>query len=208
MLVQKGPAAGSVRFVRSESNSALQARILNAADAAIKLRLPTPVQDGEPVDVELAPGFHEKGRILYCRQQSDGFDVVVELRKDNQRKEVRVEDSKAAFLCDLETTPGRGVTAEVVDLSDSGLGVLTSMPLQVGSLVSVATDDFFVLGEVRHCTPTRYGNSYRSGIRTERLTVRDQTGGATQAAMDSGKRTLPLPSFSDLVDSLKRLLAV
>lgn len=206
MLMQMDPA-GSVRFVRSESNAALPARILNAADRAIKLRLPTPVHDGEPVEVELAPGFHEKGHILYCRKQSDGFDVVVELRRDNQRKEVRVEDSKAALLCDLETSPGRGVTAEVVDLSESGLGVVTALPLKVGSLVSVATDDFFVLGEVRHCTPTRYGNAYRSGIRTERLTVRKNQS-ASQPAMDCGKRAIPLPGVANMLRSLKRLLAV
>lgn len=206
MLAQKGPT-GSVRFLRCESNSAQQARILNAADTAMKLRVQTPLHDGEPVEVELAPGFSEKGRILYCRKQRDGFDVVVELHKEEQRREVRASGSQPGLLCELEIEPDRAIPAEVINLSNSGVGIVTATPLRVGSLVSLATATFYLIGEVRHSSPNRFGNAYQSGVRTERLTIR-RDNDDSQSTMDSGKKTLPGASLSRFLQKLKYLLAI
>ncbi|BDC49941.1 hypothetical protein F183_A22570 [Bryobacterales bacterium F-183] len=204
MLAQKG-LAGYVRFIRSTSNAAIPAKILNAGGPAIKLRVLTPFQDGEPVQVELAPGFHEKGRILYCRRQREGFDVVVELLQHEERRDVRVPAARRGFLCELDKSPTRVIPIDVIDLSRSGVGVLTPVALVIGSLVSVATDGFFVLGEVRHCTPTTNANTYRSGIRTERLTVRDDAPFPPQALEPANRKRW---SFAACFDLLKRLLAV
>jgi len=56
------------------------------------------------------------------------------------------------------------IAAVVVEVSKSGLQLLTDVPVQVGSAVRIDTGGLIVLGDIRYCQPRMDNRSYAVGV--------------------------------------------
>jgi hypothetical protein len=147
----------------------VQAKILNVADQMLKLRIGSFIPEGNAARVEFAPGFAEEGTVSFCRRCGDeGFDLMVSLRRAEQRREARIEVSQKGSVTSIEDQSIPILKAEIVDISPSGVGFCVERALEKGSLVSVTTPERYYLGEVRCCAQVCAG-VFRIGVQADRV---------------------------------------
>lgn len=87
-------------------------------------------------------------------------------RSVERRAAKRLPRSGVGYVQSICPLSFERIPAEMIDSSDTGIGLLTSIPLAVGALVQVCLDDVIVLGEVRSSRESEPGR-YRIGVRLE-----------------------------------------
>lgn len=81
---------------------------------------------------------------------------------EEKRVEPRIRTEDIGILQRLAPLSLERSFVRIIDVSKSGLGLVTSAPLAAGSLVQVRMGRKIVLGEVRYSTP--YGEDFHAGI--------------------------------------------
>ena len=96
----------------------------------------------------------------YYKKKEDGsYEVGMILRPLLSRREPRVATNQPAFLLLPKQAP---TPVCIVDVSNSGLGLTSSLAFVPGTFVGIQVDDGVILGDVRYCRSE--GNCYRLGI--------------------------------------------
>jgi hypothetical protein len=71
---------------------------------------------------------------------------------------------RQATNCTIEVNAGDAVIpAQVIDISGSGVGIITKSPLRVGEVVNIRAGDSTYRGRVQHCRSI--GGEFRSGLK-------------------------------------------
>jgi hypothetical protein len=149
-----------------------QALIRNATKGAIKLWLERKLVTGAGVQVTFAPGFKETGTVLYCRPDGGGYKAVITLQPlEGGRRETRTDMHEPCVVRELGVEGAQALSAEVINMSRSGMGLRSKNIIQAGALVSIALENFIFIAEVRHCTADSTGQ-YRIGVSIEHQTPR------------------------------------
>lgn len=150
----------------TESEENVKAHVYRVSAGLVELSSPVYV----PADKELeivSEGRRIRAIVVYCRDEANGtYDVALRIGPDSYlRTEPRVPVDLTTKLQILGSpTP---IPIRVVDLSPSGIGLETPIPVTVGSRAVVSLGHSTVMGEIRHCA--RSGMHYRAGIRIEKL---------------------------------------
>lgn len=71
--------------------------------------------------------------------------------------------SVLGFVTQKENTPDHDIKAKITDISKSGIGLITSTPLEPGHLIKFNTGDFPAIGIVVWTMKT--GNDIRIGVK-------------------------------------------
>ena len=109
-----------------------------------------------------------QSRVVDCRKSAAGpYNLQMKLSFDAcRRAEPRIPADLLARM-QVSGDPA-AISARVVDLSHTGLGLRTQKAVAAGSLVSVDLGYAVAAGEVRHCA--QHMDTYRVGVQIHRFT--------------------------------------
>jgi hypothetical protein len=145
--------------------------ILNISHVGIHLRVPVRFVDGAVLGFRVH-NCTAKGQVLYCRPDGDQFFVALSANGD-RRSEPRFAVNQPVTISIVSEDPRRKNShARLVDVSESGIGVTSDCPFDVGSLVEVCAEGSVLYGEVRNCSKVPSG-LYRLGILAEETFAQD-----------------------------------
>src|ERR1700684_3368805 len=88
-----------------DSKERFSAEIRNVSGSSIKLWMKRGVSAGARARIEVSPGFHQTGTVLYCKaDETAGFTIVLDFGPDSTRQarnEVRRAYSQPATVSEL-----------------------------------------------------------------------------------------------------------
>ncbi len=138
-------------------------RTIHAHDDDLELYVKGRLEPGRASSLE----FH-LGQCESCRERlsnSIGLAMVFsQPDTGNRRVEPRFETGDAATLRELSPLSLTREKVTIVDVSKSGMGIVSRRPLLPGSIVQLRVKDSFELAEVRYCIEWS-NNQYRIGLR-------------------------------------------
>jgi hypothetical protein len=161
---QSGPTCPEIR-VKLDTGVEVPAEILNVSRVGLHVRVPVHLDDG----AVLGFGMQDCtaiGQVLYCRP--DGNQVFAALMiSGDRRREPRLSASEQVTLRVISPQEPGSIRGRLIDVSQSGIGLIIESVVSVGTLVEVQTDGENVLyGAVRNCTKVP-ADKFRIGILAE-----------------------------------------
>ncbi len=110
------PKTESVSLICEVAGIHCAATIRNASSGAIKLWLEHKLVAGAPAEVCFAPGFSEKGTVLYSKRDGNGFVSVIALSSFQcSRRESRVQVNEECVVSEI-SAEGPATPGTVVDI--------------------------------------------------------------------------------------------
>ncbi len=92
------------------------------------------------------------GEVLYCTLKDGYYRTCIKMDDEGHgRKEPRFPLDEPCSLTLLEDARSVRIRSQLIDVSQSGLGLRTSVSAAVGSMAYVETRTMLIVGEVRHC---------------------------------------------------------
>ena len=162
---RKGSPGPEIRFIL-DNGVEVAGKILNISRVGIHVHVPVRFDDGAVLTFRL----HDctaKGNVLYCRPDGEEFYMGLSTGIE-RRSEPRLSAYELVTVRVISADKsGRALSGRLLDVSQSGIGLLIGFPLSVGALVEVRADSGSVLyGEVRNCAKAP-GGGYRIGVFAE-----------------------------------------
>jgi len=149
----------------------VRGKILNVSRVGMHVRVPVRFADRTVLTFRLHD-CTSKGQVLYCRPDGDEFFMGLSTSGE-RRSEPRFSTNELIMLSVIsEDKSCRTVRGRLVDVSRSGIGVVTATSVAIGTLVEVRADGRVLYGEVRNCTEIQR-SEFRIGIFVEDTFVRD-----------------------------------
>jgi hypothetical protein len=120
--------------------------------------------------------------VISCHEHKPGDYRLAARRTYGPQRAIRSEPRIPVQLAAIVRTPYCDkITAKVIDMSQSGLGLELSTEVEAGTRVVVEFMSGTAFGEVRHCKPLAL--TYRAGMRIDEFVIRKGT--------DPGKSQAP-----------------
>ena len=119
--------------------------------------------------MELAVSFGDmtlSGRVEYCRPRGQNYLICILLTSPMEhgaRRDPRLPINQTCSVTPLDDKRQEVIQATITDISAAGMGLQTSQPIQVGTMICVQTDELLAAGEVLHCRRVDE-NKYASGM--------------------------------------------
>jgi len=153
-----------IRFIL-DGGVEVRGEILNVSHVGMHLRVPVRFAAGTALEFQVR-NHTSKGQVLYCRPDGDQFFMGFSAKGD-RRSEPRftVNEPVTLSIISLEGKE-RSVRGRLVDVSRSGIGVLSESPFVIGRLLEVSSAGGVLYGEVRNCAEIQRGK-FRIGILAE-----------------------------------------
>jgi PilZ domain len=162
-----------VRVLDEEPGYEIEGRLRKTGIGGMQLLLPVPLADGVSLRVEYDK-YAVYGQALYTKPVASGAYLVGFGVETDGRREPRMPADERARLTYLHPRRRGRVQGRVVDISQSGLGLMLREAITPGTEVMVKMRDRAVCGEVRHCRPVEGG--YRAGLEISEVLVRETRG--------------------------------
>ena len=180
----------------------LEATIRRATTGFFQLRSPVKLVEGRKLNLIYLDRSVE-AEVMYCQKQDPGrYHVGVRMTESTGtiRRELRLPVDVSGMLF----VPGRKpIPARIVDMSQSGLGLVLSSSVPSGISASVDLDAGMGFGEIRYCKEEEKGR-YRAGFWLEEFICRGISPTHESAEERTRNSTPALPSvFSSLIRAVK-----
>jgi hypothetical protein len=192
----KAARAGSEIFVSfADSDAKFPAEIQNVSADAIKLWMRRKSNTGERARIEVSPGFHQSGTVLYCKPEDIGCITVINFDRDAGhpgRSAVRTTFVEPAQVSELGLRNAPILSAMTVDISEAGIALRMEKALAFGALVKIELSDSILFGEVRHCR-AEGSRKFRIGLAVE--LKMDRAGGPRPKTTSSMRKSIALLLF-------------
>jgi hypothetical protein len=160
---QEGSTSTEIR-VTLDAGMEVRGEILSISRAGMHVRFPVQFPDGAVLSFRVQ-NCTAIGRVEYCRPDVDQFFIALTMSGD-RRREPRLSANEQITLSVISAEKTGRIHGRLVDVSQSGIGLIIESPVAVGALAEVRADGGSVLyGEVRNCTAC--GDGFRVGILAE-----------------------------------------
>lgn len=151
------------------------AGFINGADrnGILRLSLPCALPEGAAVRLDAGPRYSAAGRVLYSLLLAGVHYVTIQTETAEQRREPRIKLAEDARLVSMD--PQRALLncgARVVDVSKSGIGLLTPVEVAREILLKITLREAIVFGTVRHCSLLKESGSFKVGVEIEAVIFR------------------------------------
>jgi len=97
------------------------------------------------------PDLYAAGFVGYCVGVDSTNFVSVHLDQPERRRHARYSATATARLRFLDSPLAGEMNVQIVDVSENGMGLISSLPAAVGSNIELAVDYGLVFAQVRHC---------------------------------------------------------
>jgi len=156
-------------------------QLVNVSRRRAHVIVPVQIPAGEMLELRL-PNRTSKGMVLYCRALGGQFLValavhpfthqLLEVYPDERRQEPRFEAHEAITLTVISVQPAKSIPGRVVNISQSGLGLVLEAVVPPGELVEIRAASMVAFGEVRYCRSIRDGH-FRVGVTLDETLLMD-----------------------------------
>jgi hypothetical protein len=99
-----------------------------------------------------------------------------------KRRESRFQPDQIATVTVLGLRPGPSLQVSVLDMSGSGLRLLSGLPIPCGALVEIAGNDIVMSGTVCRCEPEQ--DSYELGVQITEIAPASKSSADVQKRLD------------------------
>ncbi len=172
--IADGPAEVRVETMGNIHNQ-IVATIVNISQGAIHVKVPDFIPP-KPVRVWFSEDCHSDGQVIFCKAEKDSYRTGIHFPPDplhHKRSELRIPlTNQPAVVSHLDRRTGAKYDAQAIDISRSGLGLLTDRHFTVDTWVKVELGFAIAFGEVMYSKPTTSG-AFRVGLRVETLLMRE-----------------------------------
>ncbi|MBV9083137.1 MAG: hypothetical protein JOZ62_10700 [Acidobacteriaceae bacterium] len=175
------------------------ATIRRATTGFFQLRCPVRLADGRKLNLIYLDRSVE-AEVMYCQKQDFGrYHVGIRMMesKGTIRRELRLPVDVSGMLF----VPGRKpIPARIVDMSQSGLGMLIGSAVRSGISASVDLDAGMGFGEIRYCNQESNG-VYRAGFWLEEFICR-----GISPTRESPERNRATPLRASVISSILKAM--
>lgn len=176
----------------------IRARIARVNTGFIRLRSPLAIREDRRLEL-LYEGRTIKAEVVYCQKKDlGGYHVGLRIASDTVTGTIRKELRLPVNLRGTLNVAGSAapISAKIVDMSQSGLGLILPKAVAPGMSVSVDLGHGVAFGEICYCTAVSR-RTYRAGFQLEEFLYRDAV---RKASNDAAK-----PRYGRLLALLKTI---
>jgi len=154
-----------------ETGVEVAGEILNISHVGMRVRVPVRFAEGAVLGFRV----HDcpaQGQVLHCHPDGDRFILALSVTGDRRREPRFAVNEPVSVGTVSGMGAGKHHRGRLIDVSQSGVGIITGFPFEAGSLVEVCADSGVLYGEIRSCVRLPDGQ-YRLGILAEEIFAGD-----------------------------------
>ena len=177
------PSLGQgVAVLMTTSRSNVAGVIRDMQPHALTILVQQPLPERTAVMIEFG-AVCSKGEIIACRAKGNRYEVTVVNAQRNEPDLRRAE--RFPMTEEVRIRPAHSesdVDATIVDLSEHGIGLELSTPLEIGDVVTLERTSNVAFGVVRHCS-LRQDGRFRAGVEVFHMMPKDGTAPEHESAI-------------------------
>lgn len=152
-------------YVVHAPGSETAGEVVAVSPGRISVRLPIRLANGLSVEIRVRD-CHSQAHVLYSRPEQNRFFITLALGED-RRMEPRFTANQRVELSVIASDNPMKFQGRMVDVSQSGVGLILKSRLKPGMLVEIRARGVVAFGKVQHCSSEGKTGTYRIGVAVE-----------------------------------------